>query len=337
MFTLVELTTFYPIVEKHGLSKWWIYKQLHKLSFGLKRGVLPSGRSTSSALIPYEEMMHMVLCASKKRSIESIVHLAWTVIYGKRMTHIASRSHGTWQRHYAVQRDKGRIAIADPEDLFALRPRFLFFKDNLDELETVIAPRHFAKLTAYLEETERKAQKFIGRQSKSQAVQNKLVHCDYEEFYQLMLDAMIYGASEEAAFTVALKNTPKRSDKGSSKEFLTATEGAIERFAETGTGSHDTSFRMDFEKLRRSFSELLLRERMATMLQRKGRLTADDEKDACELAAEDMAIMDCVLEGLTDAEILTRLKLTRTRQALNNRRLRIMELAKEHFTPLIDD
>jgi len=127
MDSLVELTFFYPIVHEHGLSKWWIYKQLSKLSYGLKRGVLPSGRCTSSALVPYEEMMHLILCASRKKSIENIIHLAWTVVYGKRMTHIASRSHGNWQRHYAIQRNKGRIAIGTPEDFFELRPRFLFF------------------------------------------------------------------------------------------------------------------------------------------------------------------------------------------------------------------
>ncbi len=281
-------------------------------------------------------MMHLILCASKKKSIENIIHLAWTVVYGKRMTYLASKSHGTWQRHYAIQRDKGRIAIAEPEDLFALRPRFLFFKDNLDELETVMAPVHHRKLATYLDDTERKARKFITKQSKSQAVQNKLVNCDYEEFYQLMLDAMIYGASEEAAFAGALKAVAKRSDKGSSKEFLTTTEGAIEHFAETGAVSQDTSFKMDFEKLRRSFAELLLRERLANLRRRKARPSADDESAACTLAAEDMAILDSVIAGRIDAEILDLLGLTCTRQALSMRRARIIELAKEHFIPLVD-
>ncbi len=336
MDSLVELTTFYPIVEQHGLSKWWLYKQLSRLSFGLKRGVLPSGRSTSSMLIPFDEVMHLVLCASKKKSIENIIHLAWTVVYGKRMTYIASKSHGTWQRHYAIPRDKGRIAIADPEDLFALRPRFLFFKDNLDELERVIAPRYYRKLAAFLDDTERKARKFIGKQSKSQAMQNKLAHCDYEEFYHLMLDAMIYGAAEETAFAEALKKVPKRSDKGSSKEYLTANEGAIENFAESTVNAQDTSYAMDFEKLRRSFGELLLRERITAMKPRKDRPPSDGEEVARALAAEDMAILDCVLEGLTDEEILTRLGLSCTRQALCMRRARIMELAKGHFLPLVD-
>ena len=333
----MELTTFYPIVEEHGLSKWWIYKQLRKLSFGYKRGVLPSGRSTSSALIPYDEMMHLVLCASKKKSIENIVHMAWTVVYGRRMTYIASRSHGNWQRHYAIQRNKGRIAIGDPEDLFALQPRFLFFKDNLEELEMVMAPRYYRKLVAFLNEAETKAKQYIGKASKSQAVQQKLVNIDYEQFYQLMLDAMVYGTSEELAFAQALKNTPKRSDKGSSKEFLTVTEGAIENFSEAGAPTNQSPFKMDFEKLRRSFAEQLLQERMTNIKARKKRLTCDDETRACSLAAEDMAILDFVIDGLTDIEILHKLNLTCTRQALTMRRSRIMDLAKEHFIPLMDD
>lgn len=336
MCSLVELTTFYPIVEKHGLSKWWLYKQLSRISLGVKRGVLPSGRCTSSMLIPYDEMMHLILCASKKKSIENLIHLAWTVVYGKRMTYIASKSHGTWQRHYATQRDKGRIAIAAPEDLFALRPRFLFFKDNLNDLEVVMAPRYYRQLVAYLDDTERKVRKFIGKQSKSQAIQNRLIRCDYEEFYQLMLDGMIYGASEETAFAEALKSASKRSDKGSGKEFLTATEGAIEHFAETGMYSQDTSYKIDFEKLRRSFSEILLRERLASLRQRKARSTANDENAVCKLAAEDMAILECVLEGLTDEEICIRLGVTCTRQALSMRRARIMELARTHFLPLVE-
>lgn len=341
MFSLVELTTFYPVVEEHGLSKWWIYKQLSKLSCCIKRGVLPSGRSTSSSLVPYEELMHLILCASKKRSIENIIHLAWTVIYGRRMTYLASRSHGNWQRHYSVQRKKGRIAIATPEDLFALRPRFMFFADNFDELETVMAPAHFRKIRQYLEDTEAKAKKYIARQSKTAVIQNKLVNIDYEQFYQLMLDAMIYGDSEELAFTEALKHTPKRSDKGSSKEFITSNEGAIEHFAEAGTepgaGPGLSLFKMDYEKLKRSFSERLLKERISSVMSRKGRVTPDDENTACTLAAEDMAILDFVIEGLTDMEILSKLNLSCTRQALTMRRARILELAQEHFISLVDD
>ena len=317
----MELTTFYPIVAEHGLSKWWIYKQLRKLSFGIKRGVLPSGHATSSALIPYEDMMHLILCASKKKSVENIIHMAWTVVYGRRMTHMASRSHGSWQRHYSIQRSKGRIAIAEPEDLFALQPRFLFFKDNLAELETVMAPKYYRILVTFLDAAESRAGQCIAKQSKTFAAQRKLVSIDYEQFYQLMLDAMLYGTSEELAFSQALENTPKRSDKGSSREFLTATEGAIENFAEAGAPTAQSPFKMDFEKLRQGFAEQLLQERMATVKARKKQPTPADEDKARSLAAEDMAILDFVIEGLTDLEILERLNLTCTRQALNIRRL----------------
>lgn len=337
MMTLVELTTFYPVVKQHGLSKWWIYKQLPKLSFGLKRGVLPSGRATSSALVPYEEMMHLIYCASKKKSIENLIYLAWTVVYGKRMTYLASRSHGNWQRHYAVQRSKGRIAIADPEDLFALRPRFLFFLDNIHVLESVMAPSHHAQLVEFMEKTEIRCKHYIQKQSKQPAVQTKLVNIDYEQFYQFMLDKVMYGVSEEAAFRHALQQAPKRSDKGSSKEFLTKNEGGIEHFSENQTRAGHSSFKMDYEKLRRSFAELLLQERVHSIGQRKGRITKDDEAAAFELAAQDMAILEYVFEGLTDAEIVERLELACTRQALSMRRARIMELAKEHFIPLIDE
>lgn len=336
MELLVELTTFYPIVERHGLSKWWIYKQLSKLSYGLKRGVLPSGRSTSSSLVPYEEMMHLILCASKKKNIKTIIHLAWTVIYGRRMTHIASHSHGNWQRHYSIQRNKGRIAIATPEDFFALCPTFLFFKDNIAELEMVMAPSHYYDLVHYLDSTERKAQRYISNLSKSRTVQQKLANLDYEQFYHLMLDAMIYGTSEELAFTQALKDTPKRSDKGSSKEFITSTEGAIESFAEPGVSEAHVPFKMDFEKLRRSFGELLLKERLTNIKNKKGRLTEVDEKTACSLAADDMAILDFVIDGCTDAEIVDRLGLTCTRQAMTMRRAHIMDMAKEHFQVMND-
>ncbi len=151
-----------------------------------------------------------------------------------------------------------------------------------------------------------------------------------------MLDAMIYGASEDTAFIEALKHAPKRSDKGSSKECLTANEGTIENFAESSVDAQDSLYKMDFEKLRRSFGELLLRERITVMKPRKDRPPSDGEEVARALAAEDMAISDCVLEGLTDEEILARLGLTCTRQALCMRRARIMELAKAHFLPLID-
>ncbi len=133
-----------------------------------------------------------------------------------------------------------------------------------------------------------------------------------------------------------MKKVPKRSDKGSSKEYLTANEGAIENFAESTVNAQDTSYAMDFEKLRRSFGELLLRERITAMKPRKDRPPSDGEEVARALAAEDLAILDCALEGLTDEEILARLGLTCTRQALCMRRARIMELAKAHFLPLVE-
>lgn len=66
-------------------------------------------------------------------------------------------------------------------------------------------------------------------------------------------------------------------------------------------------------------------------------MTQDDENAACAHAAEDMAILDFVIEGLTDAEILSKLNLDCTRQALTMRRARILELAKEHFIPLVEE
>ena len=333
----MELTTFYPVVKEHGLSKWWIYKQLRKLSFGFKRGVLPSGRSTSSALIPHGEMMHLILCASKKKSVEKIIHLAWTVVYGRRMTHIASRSHGTWQRHYAIPRSKSRIAIGEPVDLFALRPRFLFFKDNLGELEAVMAPKYYRKLVAFLDSTESRARQCIAQKSKTHVVQQKLVNIDYEQFYQLLLDAMLYGTTAEEALELTLRAAPKLSDKGSAKEFLTATEGAIENFAEAEATAISSSFKMDFENLRERFAEHLFQERMSAVKARKRQLARADENKARSLAAEDMEILDCVLEGLTDLEILERLNLTCTRQAIVARRKHILNLAREHFALLVDE
>ena len=204
------------------------------------------------------------------------------------------------------------------------------------ELERVMAPKHYAKLTDFLDAAEARAKKYITRQSKTHAIQQKLVNLDYEQFYQYMLDAMIYGTSDELAFSQALKAAPWRSDKGSSKEFVTTNEGAIENYAEIGAPAHDGQFKMDFEKLRRTFAELLLQERMKNIKLRKGRLTVEDERKACTIAAEDMAILDLVVEGLTDAEIVDRMEMTCTRQAVTMRRSRIMELAKEHFVCLID-
>lgn len=213
----------------------------------------------------------------------------------------------------------------------------MFFQDNLQVLESVMAPSHHAKLVEFMEKAKARSKQYIQKQSKLAAIQTKLVNADYEQFYQLMLDKVMYGVSEDVAFRQALQQAPKRSDKGSSKEFLTKNEGGIEHFSENHTRAGHTSFKMDYEKLRSSFAELLLQERIHSIGQRKGRITKDDEAAACELAAQDMAILDYVLEGLTDAEIVERLELVCTRQALSMRRARIMELAQEHFTPLIDE
>lgn len=337
MDELVELISFYPIVEKHGLSKWWLYKQLQKLTTGFKRGVLPSGKSSMSFLVPYEEMMHLILSASKQCSIETIVHRAWTVVYGRRMTHIASKSHGNWHQHYSTPRNKGRVAIATADDFFALSPRASFFIEYLEELKSVLAQNYYLQLKGFIEKIQRIARNYIAEKSKGKAVQNRITSHNYEEFYQLMLDGLLYGESPDVAFTRALAKAPKRSDKGSVKEYNTGTDNGIEHFASGESVAETTPFRMDFKKLRRSFAEYLLKERLLSVKQRKqSRLTDGDEKEACATAAQDMAILEFVLEGLTDVEIHERLELACTRQSLTMRRNWIMEKAREHFSPLRD-
>lgn len=333
----MELIYFYPVVNEHGLSKWWLYKQLSKLSKGVKRGLRASGKCTASFLVPYEEMMHLIFTASKRKSVETILHQAWTVIYGKRMTYLASRSHGTWQRHYRVPRREGRIAISQPQEFFALRPRFRFFTDNKEDLQAVLSPLYFEKLFLFLETIERDVRKYIQRKSSSRDIQETLSSIDYEQFYELMLDELLYGHDMESAFESALRETPKRSDKGSSKECNTKVEGGIERFGTPQGSSLSASFQMDFKKLRQKFGETLAALRIQAMSDRKkSRLTKEDKKKAACTAEEDLSIFDWVLEGLTDAEILERLGLTCTRQALTMRRSWIMEMAKEHFQHLLD-
>jgi len=335
MEMIVELTSFYPIVKEHGLSKWWLYKKLRRLSWGLKRGVQADGRSTSCSLVPYEEMMELILRASKKRSIDTIMYRIWTIVFGRRMTHIASKSHGSWQKHYSIQRSKGRITISTPEHLFALRPRAAFFFDNLDDLDSVVSPDNFLLLKNFLLKIRCSAKKYLDRQCKNQVVLTKISDVDYEQFYQLFLDGLLYGENVDIAFRRALSKAPKRSDKGSSKEFLTYEEGGIERYGESLPET--APLKMDYEKLRKKFAERLLLERLEALRARKGgRFSSADEKKACSLAAEDMVILDYVIEGLTDSEIHARLQLKCTRQSLSMRRAKIMDLAKEHFSPLRD-
>lgn len=187
----------------------------------------------------------------------------------------------------------------------------------------------------FIEGIQRSARAYIAEQSAGKAVRNRITSHNYEEFYQLMLDGLLYGDSPEVAFTRALGQAPKRSDKGSVKEYLTGTDNGIEHFASNESLADVTPFRMDFKKLRRSFAEFLLKERLLSVKQRKqNRLTEADEKEACAMAAQDMVILEFVLEGLTDAEIHARLDLACTRQTLTSRRNWVMEKAKEHFAPL---
>lgn len=328
----VEIVTFYETVREHGLSKSWLYSQKRKLSTlyeGVRSGVaLPF----YSCLVPYEEMMSLILRSSKKPNIQSIISLCWTVAMAKRFTYLVTLSKGNWGRHYNVSRDKGRIVFTEPHDFFALRPRFQFFKDYSAQMEPVFSPSFYKRLLHYLNLTEESAKKHIKVQAYELRTQTRIFALNYEEFFNIMLDLLIYGHSMEYSFSHALDNAPKNSDAGSSKEMNTSVSGGIEWFVGECDAHAEATFQYDFKKLTARLKTALYQHRMEKL---KGKSsTAEEVHQIQKHVEQDMEIFELAMEGASDPEILEKMGFSFSRQALTSRRHRILDIAKTVFADL---
>jgi len=328
----VEIISFYETVREHGLSKSWLYSQKRNLSAlyeGVRSGV---ARPFHSCLVPYEEMMSLILRSSRKPNIQSIISLCWTVVMARRFTYLVTLSKGNWGGHYNAARDKGRIVFTEPHEFFALRPRFQYFKDYADQMEPVFSPPFYKRLLRYLELTEESAKKHIKVQAYDPHIQNRIFALNYEEFFNIMLDLLIYGHTMEFAFSNALHNAPKSSDAGSAKEMNTSVSGGIEWFV----GDHDphaeAMFQYDFKNLTARLKTALYEERAEKF---KGKVAGIEEKRQILTHVEqDMEIFELAMEGASDPEILNKMGFPCSRQALTSRRHRILNVAKIVFADL---
>ena len=328
----VEIVTFYETVREHGLSKSWLYSQKRNLTAlyeGVRSGVaLP----VYSCLVPYEEMMSLILRSSKKPNIQSIISLCWTVIMARRFTYLVTLSKGNWAKHYSVARDKGRIVFTEPHEFFALRPRFQYFKDYAEHMEPAFSPTFYKRFRRYLELTEESAQKHIKVQAYEPCIQDRIFTLNYEEFYNILLDFLLYGNSMESAFLHALDNAPKSSDAGSTKEMNTSVSGGIEWFVSDGDQHADATFEYDFKNLTARLKMALYEERAEKL---KGKAPgAEEKRQALAHVEQDMEIFELAMEGASDPEILTKMGFSCSRQALTSRRHRILSVAKKVFADL---
>lgn len=322
-----ELSAFLPLLELHGLSKWWLYKQWHDLSAAYKWARTSNGRKRL-CYVPRGEMEARILIASKRPGIAIIIAKMWNVLVGKRMTHIVSRSHGTWQRHYGTARSRSRVVITTPEDILALQPRFYFFYDFLDLLEPVLAEKDFLRLKKYLDSVQKCTKKIITQKCNSIHVQNKLSELNYEEFYNNLLDKILYGVNQDEAFESALSMSPLCGEHISSFELQPAYSDMVEK-APTSSFESDKIFEMDFSKLKRQFFRALLSERLKNTSAAKPK-----QVKARKEAGLDMAIFFLHIQHITDDDICRKLHFKGTRQRLTQRRVRVLEKARSVFSTL---
>lgn len=321
MTVYVEISKFYPLLAEHGLSRWWIYKQWQ--SMGTYKWVRDHLGRKRHALVPKEEMEARILIASKRPGIATLLAKSWNSLIGKRMTYLVSKSHGTWQRHYGLARARCRMVITTPEDILSLQPRFNFFHDFLDQLEPVISKDDFVRLNNYLRKIEKQANRIISEKSRYYKFRKILSEINYEDFYNHLLDRILYGQGIEESFASALSDTALYYDTLSSYEIQPDQADTIEKMAVSGTEA-DQIFNIDFKKLKKQFFRSLLAERLRNASKRT-------QPRARKQAGLDMAIFLLHLQQATDDEIRQRLHFKGSRQRLTQRRLRVLEKARSVF------
>lgn len=327
-----QIKDFISIADEHGLSRAWLYRQLAKFSLCYKKGMRSApGAPTFALIVQDDELLNLILANSRKSSVVPLLTLAWSIPFARRMTHLVLQSKGQWSRHYSTPRDKGRIIVSIPEDLFALNPRYSFYIDYLDEIEKVLPNDFIVKLRRFFEKTYKDAVDYVNMLLTDKVIAYQIMNVNYEEFFSLILDELTYGAGKEDAFKKALQSAPKHFDTTSSKEV--AAEG-MEWFSDGEYFENSASFDMDFQKLMRQFKETLLERQMAK-LSRKTRVpTPEQVATAKTKAEEEFKIMELYFHGASDAEIIEKLDLGIARQTLAEKRTRINQLAQEIFAPL---
>ena len=328
----VEIITFYETVREHGLSKSWLYSQKRNLSVLYEKVRAGAALPFYSCLVPHDEMMSLILRSSKTPNIQSIICLCWTIALAKRFTHLVTLSKGNWSRHYSVPRDKGRIVFTEPHEFFALKPRFQFFRDYTPNMEPVFSGPFHKRFVKYLDLTEDSAKKHIRLQVHEARIQAKIFTLNYEEFFNIMLDSLIYGSTMKTSFQYALENAPKNSDAGSVKEVNTSISGGIEWFSGDHDPQADAAFEYDLRKLTALMEKALLDEKIGKT---KGKtLSREEMKETLAQVDQDMEIFELAMEGASDPEILEKMKFSCSRQALTSRRHRILKVAKTVFADL---
>ena len=298
MTVYVEMSTFYPLLEEHGLSRWWIYKQWQ--SMGTYKWVRDHLGRKRHALVPKQEMEARILIASKRPGIAPILKRLWNVLVGRRMTHLVSKSHGTWQRHYGLARARCRMVITTPDD--------------------------FVRLNNYLKKVERQANKIISEKSHVYKFRKILSEINYEDFYNHLLDNILYGQSVDKSFLSAISDTALYYDTLSSYEIQPDQADTIEKTA-VSESETDQIFHIDFQKLKKEFFRSLLDERLLNASKRT-------QSRARKQAGLDMAIFLLHLQQATDEEIRQRLHFAGSRQRMTQRRLRVLEKARGVFSVL---
>ena len=324
-----ELSAFLPLLELHGLSRWWFYKQWKALSC-VYTWMRTSNKGEGLIYVPREEMLARILISSKRKGIAPLLAKIWNVLLGKRMTHIVSKSHGTWHRHYKTVRSRARFVISTPEDILSLQPRFYFFADFLDLMKPVLLSTDFIKLKRYLTKVKISTDKIIAQKSIDIIVQKRMSEINYEEFYSNFLDKILYGEDSDEAFKSALETTPLSGEHISTFEVVPTHSETVENASIDGVEA-DAIFEMDFNCLKKQLFQALLSERL---------LNASPENPkqakARKEAGLDMAIFLLYLQHATDDEIRRRLRFKGTRQRLTQRRARVLEKARTIFSVLRD-
>lgn len=337
---LAELSSFDALIREHKLPKRWKYQQLNKLSVCFKRFRLPVGDS-AGYMVPVEEMKALILMSSRKGGILPLLYSGWNVLSGRRMTFLSTQSHGKWQRHYAIPRDKGKVAVSELAEFIELKPRFLFFMDFIKDFEEVFSKSCFGKLLDFLQKAQKTAREYISKRCRDPRVAKLVSMKSYEDFYLYFMDKLVFGEAPETAFGYAMTRAPKISEisdgQGSSKEVGFQNMELLEETAIDGARQihSDSTFHLDFKKYARGFFLALLNEYRTNMP--KGWTV----RDARRAAGTDYAIFIMRLRGLTDEEIHEKLAPhlypKRSRQYVGEMRKAIMLKAQQVFAPLREE
>ncbi len=316
--TMISISQAVAMAKKHGVPSQYIYRiiqgnQIYSLGNGKKR------------LVSYRDIEQAILSRSNRIGIMSVFAEEWNMVVQRAITRFImhSKSEGLWGEHFYTPRHKGRISILTIKDVLDLQPRYNFFAYHEQNICTIVSNDTQIAFKKFLCNLNKEVKTYINKKLVNKLNRKLILEIEYEELLYAMLDRVLIGFTMDDAYAYAL------TENGHKKEHTSEKECHISNYALDAVIAASSDYVQqysEFEQASKKFRASLLERRL------KYRESSPEAfRDAESVVEKDLAIFECIVEGLSNNEIKYELGLACSRQRIAQIRESLLSIARETF------